>query len=154
MINFNIKTESSPEHIKYTISGYIDEKALFPNVDLKPKISISLKDVVGLNSVGTRSWCDWVKQLIPPSIVYLDHCPLLFVKSFNQIVGSLNENMVVNSFIVPYCSEDGEEQKNVLFNRGIEYDDVGSLNLPEVKDLNGKTMELDVLMQYFEFLKK
>ncbi len=154
MINFNITTESDPAKVTYRVSGYVDEKAVFPSAQFKPKIYISLKDVVGLNSVGTRTWCDWVKQMTLPSVVYVDHCPLLFVKSFNQILGSLNANMVVDSFAVPYCSADASEQKNVFFNRGTEYDDAGNLHLPEVKDSKGEIMELDVLPQYFKFLKK
>ena len=154
MISFNITTESQPDKVTYVISGYVDEKAAFPTPQMRQKIIISLKDVVGINSIGTRSWCDWVKQMTLPSVVYLDHCPLLFVKSFNQIIGSLNSNMVVNSFLVPYCSSDASEQKNIIFNRGSEYDDGGNLCMPKVLDSKGEPMELDVLNQYFKFLKR
>ena len=154
MLNFNITKTLFEETVTYEISGYIDEKAIFPLITLKPKININLKNVTGLNSVGTRSWCQWVKQMTLPSMVFLDDCPMLFVKSFNQIVGALSANMTVNSFIVPYCSVNSDERKNKVYTRGQEIDNSGIKFFPEVKDSKGEVMELDVLNQYFNFLKK
>jgi hypothetical protein len=154
MLDFKITKTLDSEAVNYEVFGYIDEKASFPYIDLKPKIIINLKDVKGINSVGTRSWCMWVKQMTSPTLVFLEECPMLFVKSFNQVLGSLTMNMTVNSFVVPYYSEDSDERKLVVFRLGTEFNSAGQIKFPVVLDSKGKAMEPDVLDQYFSFLKK
>jgi hypothetical protein len=154
LIDFKIEQILSDDAITYTLSGYIDEKSVFPLANKKPKIFINLTDVKGLNSVGTRSWCLWVKQMPPPSVVYLEECPLLFVKSFNQVSGCLTPNMVVNSFVVPYYSESNNERKRVVFMKDVEFDKNGTIKFPQIVDSQGNEMIPDVLDQYFNFLKR
>jgi hypothetical protein len=136
------------------ISGLINEFAEFPNVHLALTVRISLKGVTGLNSVGTRKWCDWIGSIGSPSTIVLTDCPVIFARAFNQIEGTLPENALVMSFYVPYISEITDEYKNILFVYEKDFTKERGIHPPEVLDSKGNKMEMDVVVDsYFEFLK-
>jgi hypothetical protein len=137
-----------------SISGDFGEFAHLPELLPCKTLKIFLGDVTGFSSVGTRIWCEWGRSLRLVNEVVLDECPVLFVKSFSQVKGALQSNMRVNSFRVPYISEDYSERKDVLFVLGHQYDLQGSLRLPKVTGADGKPMEPDVVPElYFKFLR-
>lgn len=62
--------------------------------------------------------------------------------------------MTVGSFCSIF-SEETLETKSILYRKGTEYTDGGTINQPEVKDSAGHVMEIDAIeSQYFSFLKK
>jgi hypothetical protein len=136
------------------ISGLINEFAEFPNVKISPIVRVSLKGVTGLNSVGTRNWCNWIGSIQSPSTIVLTDCPVIFVRAFNQVEGALPANASVFSFLVPYISEITDEYKDILFIKGNEFTEEKGVRPPNIDDSKGNRMDMDVVFgSYFEFLK-
>lgn len=152
--SFEFKEESSQNSVKLILIGYLNENAILPEVKKSSNLTINLSNVKYLNSVGTRAWCIWIKKIPLTTNVILEECPMLFVNAFNYVSGFLPKNATVNSFHVPYISQDTEESKLVLYKRGEHYDGLGRVSHRSVIDSKGKPMELDVLNNYFSFLKK
>ena len=72
-----------------------------------------------------------------------------------MVQGFLPAQGRVNSFFVPFYSEESGGEKNVLFRSGQEFSDSGEIKVPSVKDDEGHEMEMDVVeAKYFKFLKK
>ena len=154
---FKIEEEVSGKSTKLIFSGNLNEHAVLSvpkHCDQLSIISINLRDVSYINSVGTRSWCVWIKKIPSTTQIIFEECPMLFVKAFSYVSGFLPNHAIVNSFYVPYVSEDSEESKIVLYRRGEHYDESGQLKVVSVLDSSGKAMELDVLNKYFAFLKR
>jgi|GEM_PF-6621248 len=138
----------------FIISGYVSEHAQFPKVEKNDPLIIKFHNVTGLNSVGTRTWVQWFQPLQSVASVTLEEVPSIFIKAFNRVVGTTIPNMKVKSFFVPFLSPEGE-RKDILFVEGRDFNSEGRvLTPPKIQDNAGKTLELDVLDDYFQFLKK
>lgn len=136
------------------LSGALDEHAQLPTIPAGTEIHVDLEKLTYLNSVGVRLWIRWVADVTKNTKMILIRCPALFVKNFSSIRGMLNRNTLVQSFYVPYYDDKYDERKNVLYIRGREFLDDGTLNMPTLKNANGDVMEPDVIEQtYFSFLK-
>ncbi len=152
-MDFKCTKDVSPQLTTLSISGYVNEHAKFPPVETAPAIKIDLKAVTGLNSVGTRSWLVWVKNSLPDVPITIVNAPTLFVKMFGEVQGTLSPKIRVDSFLVPYYSDETGERRDVLFERGKQFDNNGQVNAPDLKDTAGHKLELDVLPNFFNFLK-
>lgn len=151
---FSISQKANGLETSVSIAGYVNEDADFGAVKITPVMKISLKDVAGLNSVGTRTWCHWMQAMSGCTEVWLEYCPVLFVKAFNQVQGSLQANTIVQSFYVPYYSEETDETSEALYVNGSDYNMKGSFKPKDVKDSKGHSMEPDVVLEgYVAFLK-
>jgi hypothetical protein len=136
-----------------TLSGYLDEHAVLPEPPKTKDVRIFMNAISGLNSVGTRIWCQWVKKVNTPSKVYIECAPVIFVRAFSSVKGALGANMEILSFYVPFYSVQLGERKDVLFELGRQFFEDGRIVEPTVKDSKGGVMEMDVLSSYFEFIK-
>lgn len=152
-MDFKCYKDVTPLVTKLSVSGYVNEHAKFPSVEMAPKIVVDLKGVTGLNSIGTRSWLLWIKNGLPETPISVTYAPTLFVKMFGEVQGTLAKRVTVDSFYVPFYSDESGERKDVLFERGKQFDENGQLTLPDVKDSKGHQLELDVLPNFFNFLK-
>jgi anti-anti-sigma regulatory factor len=151
---FKMVTFNEAHHTLIKVSGRIDELAQFPEMRSEGKITIDLSNVTLLNSVGTRTWCLWIQRFREPAEVILIGCPPIMVRSFTMIKGFLGKTCRVASFVIPYYSDRSGERKNFIAVLGEHYDHGGNLRLPDVKDSQGHTMEIDVIPEtYFAFLK-
>lgn len=151
---FSINQKSEGLETKVELNGYVNETADFSPVKVTPVMRIALKNVTGLNSVGTRTWCKWMQSLASCNEIWLESCPILFVKAFNQVMGALPANAVVQSFLVPYFSESTGESQEVLYVLGQDYNMKGSYKIKDIKDSNGQSMEVDVVLDvYLSFIK-
>ncbi|MCB0415157.1 MAG: hypothetical protein KDD50_12535 [Bdellovibrionales bacterium] len=137
------------------ISGNIDEDSNFTvqGFGSDGEITIDLEDVVSINSCGIREWINWLKD---SKQVHLNfrNCPKVIIDQINMVSGFLPDNGKVESFFVPYYSEDSGEEKLILFRHGVDYTD-GDVNAPEkIKDQEtGDELEIDVVeSKYFRFL--
>lgn len=135
------------------LSGSLNEHATLRSCTKNDTLVISLEGVTAFNSVGTRKWCEWVKSLAWAKRITLKSCPVVMINSFNQVQGALAANMVVESFFVPYYSDETGERKDVLFRKGIHFTPSGDIKESPVSDGKGNLMEIDVVPQmYFKFL--
>lgn len=155
MGKFEIQTQDLNGTLQVKVSGTIDEDADFTKVNLAQAsaVILELKDVKSINSCGIREWIKWMGTTQSP--ITFKECTKVIVDQINMVDGFLPQNGKVESFYVPYYSEEGGSEKNVLFRNGNEFVG-GQLKAPqEVKDDSGNEMEMDVVeAKYFKFLKR
>ncbi len=136
--------------------GPMNETATLPPVDASVKsIYLNLEQVKVINSIGTRSWCNWTRSILPSVSIYLENCPILIVKSFALIRDFLTPNMDVLSFYVPFYAEGSDERQMVLIVKDTHFTSSSELKLPKVSDSKGHEMQPEVMAEaYFAFLKR
>lgn len=156
MKTFSLTKKMDADVMIYTISGYVDEHAQFPlTTDFAKTVHIDLSQAEGMNSIGTKNWCQWMDTLKPPLELFVAGCPPIFIKAFNTVMGALPKNMKILSFQVPYIGDNGNEpRQDILFRINHEFHDNGTLRAPKVTDEAGRELEMDVLPTYFNFLKR
>lgn len=148
---FHAKISRTQSIINLQFTGRLDENANLPEIESSPTIRIDLQNLESINSIGVRKWSVWSERFKPPTKVILSNCPTVFMKSASLLRGFLTPCMVVNSFYLPYYSEESGEEKEVLL--VADSFDVG--RLPPVKDSKGREMEPNVTLEsYLAFLKK
>jgi hypothetical protein len=150
---FQFKSRVVGDTTYVDLSGPIDEMAVFGDVKLSSKMLVNLDDVNFFNSIGTRAWILWLQRFREPTVIMLVRCPVIMVKSFGTVKGILTDRCVVESFYVPFYSEETGERKDVLAVRGTHF--IGTnLSIPPVTDDKGNLLEMDVVPEmYFSFLK-
>ena len=156
MSKFELKIERAADAWKVEIVGVIDEDADFNphNLAGAPALKLHLGKVKSINSCGIREWIKWISNAGSVPIHYFD-CPKIIVDQINMVQGFLPASGKVQSFYVPYYSEEAGSEKSVLFSYGKEYGDQGLNQPPSVKDDDGNAMDMDVVeAKYFKFLKK
>lgn len=154
MREFQYDAEISGNTVHLKLQGYIDENATFPFSYEKPEhIQIDMQEVAGINSIGTRSWCEWVDNYKDCKSIKVYNCPPIVIKVFNNVFGAHAKNMSIESFYVPFVSPDNDEFKNVLAEKS-KILKGNTIEFEDVLDSNGQPMELDVLDSYFDFLKE
>lgn len=151
---FSITKNADQESLSYKLSGYLDEQAKLPaNVEFPKVLNIDLSEADGINSIGTRNWCEWIETFKSPTRIKVFKCPTVFLKTFNNVLGAYPSNMEVISFYIPYVSISGEERQTVLVEGPLSFED-GEPVLPKVNDSAGAEMEIDVLPNFFNFTKR
>ncbi len=155
MSKFDIKLGNNGDKLQVKVVGVIDEDVDFTVYQLKGnQIEVDLKDLKSINSCGIREWIKWMGTASSAQIS-LHNCPKVIVDQINMVDGFLPANGKVQSFFVPYYSEESGSEKSVLFSRGKEFND-GEVTAPAaVKDEDGNEMEMDVIeSKYFKFITK
>ncbi len=138
------------------LSGVIDEDADFTPYSLSgaPGVTLKLGKVKSINSCGIREWIKWIGTAGAAPVLYVE-CPKVIVDQINMVQGFLPAHGHVQSFYVPYFSEESSEEKAVLFSVGAEYTSEGEVKPPLIKDSTGQEMEMDIIeAKYFKFLKR
>ncbi len=156
MSKFDLKMDKKADQLHVHVSGVIDEDVDFTGFPLgdAKDIQLHLQSVKSINSCGIREWIKWLGSSAATAVTFHE-CPKIIVDQINMVEGFLPANGKVQSFFVPYYSDDSGEEKMVLFSRGKEFDDRGFTAPAEVKDDSGAVMEMDVIeAKYFKFLKK
>ncbi|MCB0421514.1 MAG: hypothetical protein KDD61_10995 [Bdellovibrionales bacterium] len=156
MSSFVIEAKEQDGILEFGFSGQIDEDASFDtaNISAAKRVKINLENVSAINSCGIREWIKWIKTASGAEEIVYQNCPKVIVDQINMVAGFLPENGRVESFYVPYYSEETDEEKMVLFKSGVEFSE-GEVNPPgDVKDSSGEEMEMDIIeAKYFKFLK-
>lgn len=152
---FKGESKKAGDTLVVKLSGDLAEGAVLPEIESEPKININVGKITKLNSYGTRLWCIWVNRFKEPTQMYLEECPVIFVKSFSMVKGFLPANMEVLSFYVPFYSDATGERQDFLALKGKHFFDGGKLDIPEVKDSKGNPMEMDIIpATYLAFLSE
>lgn len=157
MSQFKVDKKNEGGGLTLQIHGQIDEDASFEGLgfDGATNITLDLEHVASINSCGIREWIKWIRTAPDGAKITYRNCPKVIVDQINMVAGFLPDNAKVESFYVPYYSEDSGNEKMVLFKEGKEFSG-GQVNPPaEVKDDGGAVMEMDVIeAKYFKFLTK
>lgn len=156
MSQFEVTSHKDGSTALVRLKGQIDEDAQFAGFDIEgaETIKIDFQEVIAINSCGIREWIKLMKDVNQGQKIIYINCPKVIVDQINMVAGFLPSNAEVESFYVPYYSEDSGKEKMVLFTRGKEFTSSG-VSAPEtIKDEeSGEEMELDVIeSKYFKFL--
>jgi hypothetical protein len=162
MSEFKSTSNENGSNVTLAFQGTIDEDVEFPSVATGKysTITLDLKGVKAINSVGIREWLNWIRPLAESSKFVLENCPKAMVFQFNMVEGFLPPKSQVSSFFVPFYSESADQEENVLFHVGKEVTSTGgniAINYdPKAAKLGGvDDMEMDVTEgKYFQFLKR
>lgn len=158
MSQFKVSKNQEGEAVTFVFEGSIDEDAVFTGLEPggAAKVNLDLDKVKSINSCGIREWIKWIKTIPGNSNITYRRCPKVIVDQINMVAGFLPDNATVESFYVPYFSEDSGNEKMVLFEKGKDFTDNEVTAPEEIKDQEtGEEMEMDVIeSKYFKFLKK
>ena len=91
------------------------------NFDTDTEVQLILNNLTSVNSLGVRSFVGWHKQLSYRNIIIVD-APKCFIDQANVVDSFLPERTKIKSFFVPYYSEQTEEETNILFEVGINFE--------------------------------
>ncbi len=150
-----MKIEKKGNNFKIFVIGTVDEDFVgFHSLTGAERVELNLGQVKGINSCGIRDWIKWISSAGSAQMVYVE-CPKIIVDQINMVQGFLPPGGIVQSFYVPYYSEQSGEEKNILFTLGNEFSSNG-INPPTgIKDGDGNEMEMDIIeAKYFKFIKK
>lgn len=155
-LKLDIQTEEKSVRIK--LSGSLNEYASdLEKLVVNPQFDLHL-DLDGLqavNSVGIRKFQKWIHHVASPRI-RLFNCPRSFVHQMNVVDQFLPEHVEIESFYVPFFSENLGAEKVVLFEKQVHFkksDGKVKLDVPAVLDAEGLPMSLDIFdTHYFKFL--
>ncbi len=152
---FTLQTKRTNSETLIALEGALDEQAELSKVQPCPLLKIDLEKLVYINSIGIRKWIRWMQDVATLPQIEILHCPVIFVKNLSSIRGMVGANTRVESFYVPYYSEASGERRNVLFRRGIEFLDDGTIKVADTLTLENEVLEIDVVEDiYFSFLRK
>jgi hypothetical protein len=150
-----IDVQKKGEQYFITLIGPLDENMSFKELNCPNarEIVVNFEKVNGIKSFGIRELIRWLGKNKEASITYT-RCPKIVVDQMNIVDGFLPLNAHVESFYVPYYSEPTEEEIQVLFRYGYEFNEA-SITPPEVvKDSKGHSMEMDAIWsKYFRFIE-
>lgn len=155
MSKFNVSTIVNNDIKEFAFSGCIDDTLLvffhlFPTN--QPVTTIHLDEVNSINSTGIREWIN-LMQILKSSKIKLQKCPKVFIDQANMVKGFLAPNATVESFYVPYFSEESNLEKKILFERDKHYTD-SSINFESTIVDGGVSYDVDIIpSKYFKFMK-
>lgn len=157
MKKFELKYTNIDDRLIIEITGSIDENAHLDQCDLSLSsgiIELDLSNVITINSCGIREWIRWLSKPNYKKII-LKKCPKVIVDQMNMVEEFIPVRCEIESFFVPYFSDQSGEEKSVLLVKGIDFETDKILLPKDVKDSFGQIMDLDILEnKYFKFLKK
>ncbi len=157
MSQFKIEKKDDGGQVKISISGHIDEDASFASMSLKDlaSVTIDLNQVKAINSCGIREWIKWIQSSPSSSKIVFQNCPKVIVDQINMVSGFLPNHAEVESFFVPYFSEESGTEKMILFTKGTHFKGQQVLPPVDISDETGAVMEMDVIeAKYFKFITK
>jgi anti-anti-sigma regulatory factor len=161
----NIQLVSNQLCIKF--QGVLDEDASLPETlpeTSTKEIHLDLSQLKALTSIGIRELMNWVKKIDSSGFRFrFANCPKSFVDQLNMVPDMFPSTAKVDSFFVPYYSEETKEEKIILYQRNLHFhkgsDEKIKIFHPD-KDNSGKNLaeqkfEIDVIQEkYFKFLSK
>jgi hypothetical protein len=155
-MSLTIQSSSANGVQVFAFSGDLNEDASFTGnpIAVGLPLVLDLEGVKSINSVGIREWIKWVKSIPAGTPLAVRNTPKIVVDQINMISGFLPAKTVIESFYVPYYSEESSEEKMVLFQMGQHFNGAVVTAPTDIVDSAGNPMEMDVIAaKYFKFLK-
>lgn len=147
---FKFEQVMKGNHKIVMLRGVIDEDTNFSQIaKLGNSLVFNFKGITSINSLGVRSWVNFVKS-IPNVEIFLEECPPLIVRQLNM-VPSFKGHAQVISVYVPYVCDSCDTEVLALVDQK-QYGNVAE-TIPCESCKKGE-MELDGHPeQYFAFSK-
>ena len=139
------------------LTGPLDEHTELPTYTkpINGSLSIDLKDLSTINSVGCRTWINWIKSINASDGIYLYNCPPQFISQVSILFGFVPEGVIIQSFYVPYyCDSCGAEEFYKVEAGNSDYE---KLKVPDniICPVCSASMHIDVVKEKFlAFWKK
>ncbi|MCB0384922.1 MAG: hypothetical protein KDD43_05985 [Bdellovibrionales bacterium] len=154
--------KSSPTHTVAVINGSIGQECDLFDAEVAnlTDLTLDFENMTFINSVGVKSWLDWIKALPENLTVHFVNCTPLIVNQLNQVIGFIPPKGIIESFFIPYiCDECGNEDR-VLAKKDVDFDWPAQSKPPRISAPNSITcsncrsqMEMDMLpSKFFAFL--
>lgn len=141
---------------EYAFSGSIDETLILHFdlfTDTQEVVLLHLDGIVAINSTGIREWINLMGRLKSAKI-RLTKCPKVIVDQINMVKGFLPANAAVDSFYVPYFSEQSSSEKKILFERNKQFTGKEVSFENSIVDGDGASFEIDIIPdKYFKFIR-
>lgn len=117
MINrLRIETVFKDNRKVMALRGSIDEDAQFDSLlGEKGTLYIDFEGVTSINSLGVRSWVNFLKALGNRTIHY-ENCPPIVVRQLNRVPSFLGK-AAVDSVYVPYICDSCEKEVLILISK-------------------------------------
>ncbi len=137
----------------FRVSGHLGGDADFSPILTQPRdtLVLDLERVGRISSMGIREWILFVNSLAAPKRLYLDRCPISFVKQVNMIHNLLGP-AEMRSLYLPYYCESCDDWSQRLD----QVEDLRARGLPPAPrcETCGGALEFDALEDWFlGFLK-
>jgi hypothetical protein len=103
---------------RVTLRGSIDEHVDFERLAkaiAAPVVALDFDKVESINSVGIRSWINFIKQLSSSKITY-ERCPAFFLDSISMVPG-LAKGVTIASFYLPFSCRSCDSDQPKLVTR-------------------------------------
>jgi hypothetical protein len=95
------------------LRGIIDEDTSFdPISKLGSPLSFNFRGLTSINSIGIRTWVNFIKSIAKAEVFY-EECPPLIVRQMNMVPSFIG-HAKVRSVYVPYVCEECEAEFNSL----------------------------------------
>jgi hypothetical protein len=157
MKSFKMEKDIKDRALTLRLGGSIDEEMSLNDMDIDQykTVFIDVGQIEFINSVGSREWVKWMKDLNTDIKLRFLNCPKIFIDQANMIEGFVPQHATIDSFSVPYFCEGCE---NLTFNTYQTTEIQGKVDrIPEFVDCEhcGKKAEIDVVPStFFKFLRK
>lgn len=156
MAKFSFKKVEELTSVTFFFEGSIDES--YSTFSVKPhpnkSVRIDFEKVKSINSIGIRNWISWISSNPGVKFVFIN-CPVCVVEQINNVKGFAPAGTIIESFFVPYYSEETGEEKHELYVLDKDFKMGTAPVIKNIKDSSGKKMELDTYPQkYFKFVLK
>jgi hypothetical protein len=117
-------------------------------------VEVYFNEGVRFSSAGIVDWMRFYKSFGEIPFYFFD-CSYSVMSYASLFPSFFPKNSIIQSFYLPYYDSENDSTKNVLINRGKDFDDNGIIRLPQVKNDKGQLLEVDVTPEkYFKILKK
>lgn len=115
-MNFSVKSEVVNGQQVHKLTGSIDEDVT--DITIQPvagkDLYLDLEGVSMINSIGIRTWCQWIQTLPQTNTIYLRNVPKVMVAQINAVKGFLTPNVQVQSVYLPLFCDKCDKQASVL----------------------------------------
>ena len=120
------KYEDNGVQLSIQISGELSSLTSFPRVIVKAnhQISVVLAGAGNVNSAGLQGWIKWMTEMQTNNknvSINFKMLPANFARLAHQVRGFLPDSSTVESFIAPYFCEDCDNNYNVVFTKGLNW---------------------------------
>ena len=147
-----VKVEKSGADVTISFDGILNEDSTLPDMEkcIHGRLILHLEKLTMINSIGCRTWLDWIKRIQAPEGVVLQNCSPAFIAQVSVLKGFVPQDSKLESFFLPYHCDSCDHDTNILIRVGHDNSVADDLPCPKC----GSKMECDVVSQtYQRFLK-
>jgi hypothetical protein len=153
MSTLKVSTTKQGQDVRVALDGCMDENCVLPifKDEIQGKLIIDLEKLTMVNSLGSRRWQKWIKDVRAQGGISLVRCSTPFVAQVNVLQGFVPPAVKIESFLVPYLCTKCAHEEHLLFTVGKDT----SVTDERICPTCGGTSKLDVhKSHYFNFLDK